>query len=56
MKKQETAAVFYFYSIATIAIIAGILLLTSCGTRKSCHGKKYYVNKSIVKAQSKRLN
>lgn len=56
MKKEETAAVFYFYSIAVIAIITGVLLLTACGTRKTCHSKKHYVSKSIIKAQSKRLN
>lgn len=42
MKKQVSIAV----------IIIG-LVLTSCSTAKTCHAKKIYVSKEVLKAQSK---
>lgn len=49
-KRSASVGMFYLY---TMIIIAVILLLTSCGSTKSCHTKGVYVSKSVKKAQSK---
>ena len=33
--------------------VIGALMFTSCAASKSCHTKKHYVNKSVLKAQSR---
>lgn len=38
--------------ISIITIIIG-LVLTSCSTAKTCHAKKAYVAKDVLRAQSK---
>jgi hypothetical protein len=50
MKRQASVGMFYLW---TILIITAILFLTSCGSAKSCHTKKYHVDKSIKKAQGR---
>ena len=54
MKRQASVGLFYFYTIFIIAIIIAVINLSSCSTAKnSCHTKKAYVAKNIIKAQSK---
>lgn len=38
--------------LSVTAIIIG-LVLTSCSTAKTCHAKKVYVSKEVLRAQSK---
>lgn len=53
MKRQASVGMFYLW---TILIVSMALWLTSCSTAKSCHSKKYYVSKSVLKAQSRARN
>lgn len=41
---------------AIIFILSIVVLTTSCNTYKPCHVKKYYVDKSVKRAQSKPRN
>lgn len=40
-------------TIYAVSIFAIVILLTSCGSAKTCHSKGHYVSNSIKKAQSK---
>jgi len=39
--------------IISITLFSAGLLLISCSTTKTCHAKKAYVSKEVLRAQSK---
>jgi hypothetical protein len=51
MKKENQF--WMVMSIYAVFIIAISIMLSSCGSGRSCHTKGVYVSKSIKKAQSK---
>lgn len=54
MKRQASVGLVYFYTIFIISIVIAVINLSSCSTAKnSCHTKKAYVAKNVIKAQSK---
>jgi hypothetical protein len=54
MKRQASVGLFYFYTVFIITLLLAVISLSSCSTAKnSCHTKKAYVAKNIIKAQSK---
>ncbi len=54
MKRQASVGLFYFYTVFIITLLFAVINLSSCSTAKnSCHTKKAYVAKNIIKAQSK---
>ena len=54
MKRQASVGLVHFYTVFIITLLIAVINLSSCSTAKnSCHTKKTYVAKNIIKAQSK---
>lgn len=53
MKRQASVGMLYLKTITIVSLLFVLAHLTSCNTYKPCHVKKYYVDKSIKKAQSR---
>ncbi len=53
MKRQASVGMFYLKTILVFCALYALAHLTSCAANKSCHVKKYHVDKSIKRAQGR---
>lgn len=56
MKRQASVGMLYLKTIIIASLLFALAHLTSCNSYKPCHVKKYHIDKSIKRAQSKPRN